>query len=441
MKVLVVGNGAREHAIIRALSLSPQRGELYAFMTCVNPGIAGICKEFEIGDILDGRAVAQYAKKTSVDVAVIGPEAPLGAGVADELERVGIPCAGPKMEAARIETDKSFARQLMRDHRIDGTPRFGVFDDADEATSYIDECGFELAIKPAGLTAGKGVMIMGEHLDAEGAKEYVKRILSDGMGHIPRVVLEERLVGEEFTLQAFCDGKNVLGTPMVQDHKRAYEGDKGPNTGGMGSYCDFKNVLPFLCEKDYDDGLSIMEATVRAIRSETGQSYRGFLYGQFMATSDGVKVIEYNARLGDPEAMNVLSILESDMKEICQGMAGEGLTKDAVFSKKATVCKYLVPRGYPEKPLKDLRITVDEKAIEKEGGIPYYASVRLDAGQILTSSSRAVAVLGVADDISSAEAIAQRCTGHVGGDLIHRADIGSKRLLDSRFERMKALRG
>ncbi len=441
MKVMIVGNGAREHAILRALSESDKDIEIHAFMTAVNPGMIRLCKGHGLGNIVDPQACAKYAKDNSIELAVIGPEAPLGAGVCDRLEKDGVLCAGPKKEPARIETDKSFARSLMADYKIDGTPAFGVFDNIDDAFAYIDDFGADLAIKPAGLTGGKGVKIMGEHFDAVGAKEYVKDILVDGMGDIPKVVLEERLIGEEFTLQAFCDGDNVIGTPMVQDHKRAYVGDEGPNTGGMGSYADADYILPFLTQSDYDQGLAIMKVTVAAIKKETGQAYRGFLYGQFMATSDGVKVIEYNARLGDPEAMNILSVLESDMVDICEAMGAGELPNKLDFAKKATVCKYLVPRGYPENPLKDLEIRVDEKAIIDAGGIPYYAAVRQEGDKILTSSSRAIAVIGVSDDIYSAERVAEACMSHVAGDLIHRPDIGTEDLVKRRFERMKSLRG
>jgi len=441
MKVMVLGNGAREHAILRALHLSPSEKELYAYMTAVNPGMAKLCDGYGIGDILDASGVLAYAKEKGIELAVIGPEAPLGAGVADTLEDAGILCVGPRREPARIETDKSFARPLMEDHGIEGKPEFGIFSDYDEACAYIDSFGGDLAVKPAGLTGGKGVKIMGEHFDAAGAKEYVKEILADNMGGIPKVVLEERLIGEEFTLQGFVDGNKVIGTPMVQDHKRAYEGDRGPNTGGMGSYSGGQTILPFLTDEDYAQGLRIMEQTVAAIEAETGQKYRGFLYGQFMATAEGIKVIEFNARLGDPEAMNILSILESDMLEVCRAIATGTLDDAIAFKNKATVCKYLVPKGYPEDPLSNIEIVVDEEGILEAGGIPYYAAVREEGGRILTSSSRAVAVVGIADSIYEAEEVAESCMSKVTGQLVHRVDIGTKDLIDRRFERMEGLRG
>ncbi len=440
MRVLIVGNGAREHAITSAISKSGD-SKIYAYMGAANPGIARLCADYAVGDTLNPQKVREYARKNGVEIAVIGPEAPLGSGVSDSLEDDGILCVGPRQKPAMLETDKSFARPLMKKHKISGCPEFGVFDNPDDACGYIDDFGKDLAIKPAGLTGGKGVAIMGEHFDAEGAKEYVREIFSTKMGKIPKVVLEERLIGEEFTLQGFVDGKKVVGAPMVQDHKRAYDGDTGPNTGGMGSYTDSGYILPFLSKKDYDDGLKIMEKTIKAVKKETGESYRGFLYGQFMATRDGVKVIEYNARLGDPEAMNILSIIDSDMLGACVGIGGGNLSPDDVrFAKKATVCKYLVPKGYPTNPLKNLEISVDEKRIKAAGGIPYYASVREENGKILTSNSRAVAVVGIAGTIRDAEMVAEKCMGYVAGELTHRRDIGTELLVQKRIDHMKAIR-
>jgi len=441
MKVLVVGGGAREHAIAQALSESDSGVKLYAFMSAVNPGISRLAKEYGIGDICNPADVMLYSKKTNVAMAVVGPEAPLAAGVVDRLEDAGIMCVGPAKAPAQLETDKSFARSLMRKHRIEGTPAFGIFDNVKDAYAFIDDFGGDLAVKPAGLTGGKGVKIMGEHFDAAGAKEYVKEIFDTRMGSITKVVLEERLIGEEFTLQAFVDGSRVVGTPTVQDHKRAFEGDMGPNTGGMGSYCDKGYLLPFLTQKDYDDGIGIMESTVKAVKAETGKPYKGFLYGQFMACADGVKTIEYNARLGDPEAMNMLSVLDSDLRTICEQVASGRLDGKIRFKPKATVCKYTVPAGYPTNPKNRVEVSVDEKKITELGCRVYYASVSLEGGKIYTSKSRAVAVVGIDDTIYSAQEAVEKCMPYVKGDLIYRKDIGTRNLVEKRISHMRQLRG
>ncbi|MFC2162565.1 phosphoribosylamine--glycine ligase [Candidatus Altiarchaeota archaeon] len=441
MKVLVVGNGAREHAIALALARSPSEPEVYAFMKAANPGLIRCSKGYGLGDTDSPPQVAGYCKEKNIEMAVIGPEAPLAQGLVDTLTDEGVLCVGPKKKAAQLETDKSFARNLMHDHKIAGTPAFGIFSDYKEACDFIDSFGKDLAVKPAGLTGGKGVKIMGEHFDASGAKKYVKEMLETRMGEIPKVVLEERLMGEEFTLQAFVDGRTVVGTPMVQDHKRAYNGDVGPNTGGMGSYTDASRILPFLTQKDYDDGLAIMADTVKAVYKETGDRYVGFLYGQFMAGADGVKVIEYNCRLGDPEAMNILTILESDFQEICERMTGQMIKDNLKFAPKATVCKYMVPDGYPDDPKNNVAVDVNEEEINLLGGTVYYASVREEEGRIYTSKSRAIAVCGQADTITEAEQVAEQSLQYVKGELFHRKDIGTRSLIEKRMEHMKKLRG
>ncbi len=438
MKILLVGSGAREHAIAKAIVKS-EGAELLSFMSRKNPGIARISKQWITGNICDVEAVTGWAKYHSAQLAVIGPEAPLNVGIADSFNGSGIPCAGPSKAAAQLECDKSFARNLMKKYKIPGCPKFGVFSDSAKASKFIDSLG-EVVIKPAGLTGGKGVKVMGPHLKhKEEAKAYSREVLEAKIGVLPSVVIEEKLIGQEFTLQAFVDGKNISPMPTVQDHKLAFEGDTGPNTGGMGSYSDAGDLLPFISQKDYDSGIAIMKKTIEALAKE-GSPYKGFLYGQFIATKKGVSVIEFNARLGDPEAMNVLSILESDFVEILSQIIA-GTLKPARFSKKATVCKYLVPEGYPEKPKRNEPIKVDEKAIENLGAQLFYASVDEREGIIYEMGSRTVAVLGIANSISEAEKISENATSFVSGPLFHRKDIGTKELVEKRIAHMRALRG
>ncbi len=231
----------------------------------------------------------------------------------------------------------------------------------------------DLAIKPIGLTGGKGVRIMGEQVDRAGAIAYVKS-LNGG------VVLEERLIGEEFTLQAFVDGTHLIPMPLVQDHKRAFEGDLGPNTGGMGSYSMPDHMLPFVSDTDYKKALAIMQSTVAALE-RTGHPYKGILYGQFMNTAKGPKVIEFNARFGDPEAMNVLSLLSSDLSDIVVKITTGSLSAANVcFEQKATVCKYIVPSGYPDSPAKGDPVTIGTQT----GALLYYANVEEREGKLST---------------------------------------------------------
>lgn len=428
MKVLVVGGGGREHAIVTALSRNPDVS-IFSVMAKENPGIAKQSEKRLIHRETDVAAVAEFGAACGAEYAFIGPEAPLEAGIADALNSRGIICIGPSRAAARLETDKAFCRTMMEEHGIAGCPRYRIFHDGKEACRFIRDFGGDLAIKPVGLTGGKGVKIMGEHFDAAGACEYVGG-LSGG------VVLEERLIGEEFTLQAFVDGRHLVATPLVQDHKRAFEGDVGPNTGGMGSYSMPDHRMPFVTRDDYDRALAIMQHAVGAIEQE-GAPYIGILYGQFMNTAQGPKVIEFNARFGDPEAMNVLPILESDFSELIASMAEGTLSGiKARFAPKATVCKYLVPEGYPEAPKADRPVRIGKTG----GALTYYANIIEHEGVLCTQTSRTLAFVGVADTLDEAEAIAETAAQGVSGDVRHRRDIGKKEVLDRRIAHMKELR-
>ena len=427
MKILVVGGGGREHAIAAALSRNSETA-IYSVMAKKNPGIARIAKECCIARETDLEKVSAFAKKTGVTHAVIGPESPLEAGIVDRLEKEGIACVGPTKAAARIETDKAFCRNLMAHHKIGGNPEYRVFHDADEAVRFVKDHDGDLAIKPIGLTGGKGVRIMGEQVDTAGAIEYIREIKGD-------VVLEERLKGEEFTLQAFVDGTHIVPMPLVQDHKRAFDGDTGPNTGGMGAYSMPDHLLPFVTKKDLTAALSIMISVVAAMAKE-GSPYKGILYGQFMNTAQGPKVIEFNARFGDPEAMNVLTLLASDFPGIVASITDGSLSASKVaFEPAATVCKYLVPEGYPAAPQVNKPLFLGDTG----KAILYYANVEETAGALKTLTSRTLAFVGKAPTLAEAEAIAEHAASGVTGSVRHRRDIGTQALLDRRIAHMKEL--
>jgi phosphoribosylamine--glycine ligase len=460
--VLLVGGGGREHAIARALADS---AALYACAGNRNPGIARLAEGFETLDTTNPTAVTAYAREVDATLAVIGPEAALEAGVADSLDDAGVYAFGPWEEEARIETDKAFQRRFMERHDIPGCPDFATFEDVEAACEYIDEYGGDLAVKPAGLTGGKGVRVIGDQVAAEEAKAYIRESDYD------RIVLEERLVGEEFTVQAFVAGGDLRVTPAVQDHKRAYEGDEGPNTGGMGSYSDGKLELPFMDRADYQEAVDVLEATVDAL-----DGYKGVLYGQFMLTADGVKVVEFNARFGDPEAMNTLPVLNTDFLDVLTAARdGESLPKLS-FDPKATVCKYAVPDGYPTDPESGARVSVDEATVERvneryrsgagsgvaadggfrsetddarelpDGGTPaeallFYASVDEREDGIYTTTSRAFAVVGIADTIAVAEEVAEDALAAAGDGVRIRHDIGTPDLVQKRIDHVARLRG
>lgn len=435
MKVLLIGGGGREHAIAESIARSKNNPQLFVAMGKKNPGIARLCKDFLLIKETEPEIV-DFAVKKNIELAIIGPESPLAAGIPDMLLHAGIPTVGPRRSAARIEFDKAWTRDFMKKYGISGCPDFKVFRKGQGlresgTDEFIDELG-DVVIKPAGLTGGKGVRVMRDHFGIEGAKAYAKEMLKND-----DVVIEERLIGEEFTVQAFVDGKNLAFAPSVQDHKRAFEGDKGPNTGGMGSYSDSKEILPFMKESDYSDAKKIMSDTVRAIREETGIAYQGILYGQFMATAKGISVIEFNSRFGDPEAINVLPLLENDFLDVCSNIVNGTLDKINVqFKKQATVCKYAVPAGYPDNPVKDSIVEIGDM---KES-LLFYSSVYEKDNKIYTTGSRALAVLGIADTIMDAEKKAQSGLACLKGALHSRRDIGTDDLISKRIQHMKELR-
>ena len=422
--VLLVGGGGREHAIASALAGDCS---LYACASNRNPGIRRLADGFETVDETDTDAIVAVATDVGADIAVIGPESALEAGVADALSDAGVYPFGPHAAAARIETDKAYQRRFMHDENIPGCPDFAVFDDIDAACSYIDEYDGDLAVKPAGLTGGKGVKVIGDQVTPEAAKAYLREEAYD------RVVLEERLVGEEFTIQAFVANGEFRATPAVQDHKRAYEGDEGPNTGGMGSYSDVTTSLPFMDDDDYEAALDVLDAVVAAL-----PEYTGVLYGQFMLTASGPTVIEFNARFGDPEAMNTLPVLETPFIDVLTAARdGEPLPEIDVAT-QATVCKYAVPDGYPVEPESGAQIAVDE---ERAGdALLYYASVDERDDGLYTTTSRSFAVVGRGDSITEAEAMASEALSAAGDRVRVRHDIGTQPLLDRRVAHMRELR-
>lgn len=442
-RILVIGGGAREHAIVEALARSPQTPELYAALSNANPGILGLVAGHKLVKETDVPAVVAYAKEIGATLACVGPEAPLMAGLTDALASEGIAVASPSQAAARIETDKAWMRSLMDRRKLPGAVESAVFDDAALARDWIEAHGARVAVKPVGLTGGKGVQVYGDHFqDTDGAMAYVNEVLSKSIGGAARVVLEECLIGEEFTAQAFCDGARLIPMPAVQDHKRLLPNDEGPNTGGMGAYSQSDHLLPFLTQGEYEEAFHILQAIVDALAAE-GCPYKGPIYGQFMLTPDGPRVIEINARFGDPEAMNVLSLLESDYVAVCKAMAAGDLAKTTVdFTNQATVVKYIVPEGYGAgTPMKDVPIHIDHDLLAESECAVYYASVNAADDHVTTTTSRAIAVLAMDDTLSEANERCERGLEAIRSDHIHvRHDIGTKELIQRRIDHMKQLR-
>ncbi len=438
--ILLIGNGAREHVIAETVKRSRHEINLFSCMKSNNPGIASLSEKVMLGSYSNLEDICGFAKENNIDFAIIGPEDPLNNGVVDALLKEHIPSVGPTKSCARLETSKMFTRDLLDKYNIPGNARFRVFSALDGIPEFIAELD-GIVLKPDGLTGGKGVMVQGDHFRT---REEAMDKCCDILEEHESVIVEEKFDGEEFSLQCLCDGTTVVATPPVQDHKRRFVEDKGPNTGGMGSYSMEDHLLPFMTEKDVVAGLEITQKVADAIRKETGEEYKGIMYGGFIITKDGVKLLEYNARFGDPEAMNTLPLLKTDFVDVCRAIIEgklSGLTIEC--EKKATVCKYIVPKGYglpkdhPDAKSTSARIAVDSV----EDVNLYYSSVdKRDDGLYMTTS-RAIGVVGIADNLEDAEKKAEQAIASIQGPVDHRPDIGTKKLIKKRIEHMEKIRG
>jgi len=437
--VLLVGNGAREHAMAEAIARSRQNPRLFSFMKANNPGIASLSAQVQLGSYSDLPAITGFATENNVEFAVIGPEDPLNNGVVDALAACGIPAVGPNQSLARLETSKSFTRNLVSKYNIPGNPQFKVFTAMDGVESFLNSLD-GIVLKPDGLTGGKGVLVQGDHFATkEEALKLCRQILQESSS----VIIEEKFDGEEFSLQCLCDGKTVVGTPLVQDHKRRFDGDRGPNTGGMGSYSLPDHSMPFLKPSDVQEGLEITRQVAAALWKETGSPYKGVMYGGFIATRNGAKLLEYNARFGDPEAMNILPLLKTDFIEICRHIIAGTLDQlNIEFESRATVCKYVVPKGYglptdhPDAASSRARIEIGNVGKARL----YYSSVDQKEDGLYLSSSRAIGIVGIAETLDAARLIAEEGVKAVSGPVAYREDIGTDALIQKRIDHMKKIR-
>ena len=430
--ILLIGSGAREVAIARKIKESSYSTLLYCVASTTNPQIKNLSEQYFEQSPSEISSVLRSIKGLAINLAIIGPENPLEVGLVDALEEVGIPCVGPKKDVAKIETSKSFARNILDRCSPEMNPERKEFFSIDGVEDFLQHLNGEYVIKYDGLMGGKGVKISGEHLlSIEESLAYANSIVSGGGSFL----VEEKFLGEEFSLMSFCDGITCAHMPLVQDHKRAFDGDVGPNTGGMGTYSFANHSLPFLSEKDVLEAQQVNERVMLELYKQTGQRFRGVLYGGFMLTKSGVKVIEYNARFGDPEAMNVLSILETDFLDICSAIVSGSIADLKIsFKNEATVCKYAVPNGYPNNPNKNFDVVCNPSDSNL-----YLAAVQKKAGGIIATGSRAAAYVGTNKEIAVAEKVAERGICGVEGDLFHRKDIGTKKLIDFRIRNMRTL--
>ena len=423
-KVLVVGGGGRCHAIVDALSRSPQVAKIW----CA-PGNAGIAAQAECVPLKDTdvQGLLAFAQKEGIDLTVVGPEAALSVGVVDAFRAAGLKIFGHTQAATRIESSKEFAKILMDKYAIP-TAGYRSFDKFEEALEYVNARPFPAVLKYDGLAAGKGVVIAADAAEAEAALRSM--LLDEAFGK-GRVVVEDFLTGPEFSFMAFVDGERVYPMPLSQDHKRAFDGDKGPNTGGMGAYTG----LPFITEEDRKFALtSILEATAKAMVAE-GCPLSGVLYGGLMKTPDGIKVIEFNARFGDPETEVVLPLLESDIYDIFEAVATGRKAAEPVWRNAVTLGVVLASKGYPGSYEKGAEILGTEQVDAKL----YHMGTKRDGGRLLTNGGRVMMVVAEGKDTRAArEKVYAEIAKIQCDNLFHRRDIAHW-ALDGRILDGKAL--
>ena len=417
MKVLVIGGGGREHAICWKLSKSPKVDELYCAPG--NAGIAEVAKCVDIG-VMDFEKMADFAKKEAFDLVVVGPDDPLAGGIVDVLEEKGLRVFGPRKNAAILEGSKAFSKDLMKKYGIP-TAAYETFDTPEAALNYLETAPVPIVLKADGLALGKGVLICNTR---EEAKEGVKTLMLDKQfGHAgDRIVVEQFMTGREVSVLSFVDGKTIKIMTSAQDHKRAKDGDQGLNTGGMGTFSSpfYTPEVDEFCKKH------IYQATVDAMKAE-GREFKGIIFFGLMLTADGPKVLEYNARFGDPETQVVLPRMKNDIVDVFEACVDGTLDQiDLQFEDNAAVCVVLASDGYPEHYEKGKKITGLENFKDKDGYYVFHAGSKFDAeGNILTNGGRVLGVTATGKDLKEARANAYKATEWVNFENKYmRHDIG-----------------
>ena len=417
MNILVIGSGGREHALFWKLKESPQADKTYAI-----PGNPGMGEMVDIS-VTDNAAILRFAKEKEIGLVVVGPEVPLINGLVDDLEKAGIRAFGPRANAAQIEGSKAFAKNLMKKYGIP-TARYEVFTEAEPARAYVRRTGAPIVVKADGLAAGKGVIVA---MTEREALDAVNAIMEDNtFGDAgARVVIEEFMDGEEASLLAFTDGKIIRPMISAQDHKRAFDGDLGPNTGGMGTYAPAPVMTPEMTERAVEE---ILKPTIAAMEKE-GCPYRGCLYLGLMVTHEGPKVVEFNARFGDPETQVVLPLLDGDLVQIMCACADGTLADVPIHWKDgAAVCVVLAAGGYPASYERGDVIHGIPDA-ENAGALVFHAGTAGKDGNIVTNGGRVLGVVGMGKDITAAVKKTYEAVEKISfKNVYHRKDIAHRAL-------------
>jgi phosphoribosylamine--glycine ligase len=427
VNVLVVGGGGREHAIVWSLAKSGKIAKLYCAPG--NAGIARIAECVPIG-VMQFDELVRFARDNGIDLVVVGPDDPLAAGIVDAFEAAGIPAFGPNKAAAEIEASKIFTKNLLRKYGIP-TARYETFDDYGQALAYLRTQRAPIVVKADGLAAGKGVTVARTMEEAEEALRLmmIDRVFGDSG---TRVVIEEYLEGQEMSILSFVDGETVQPMVPAQDHKPVFDGDRGPNTGGMGTYSPLPHIDPSIIETAVG---RIIRPTAAAMVRE-GRPFRGVLFAGLMVTKDGPKVIEFNSRMGDPEAQVVLPQLETDLLDIILATMNGSLDRiDIRWSGEAAVCVIMASEGYPGSYPKGRKIEGLEQA-EAAGALVFHAGTALDeGGNLVTAGGRVLGVVGRGRDIAEARQKAYEACGMIRFEGAHyRKDIAMKALAGQKPE-------
>jgi len=421
MNILVIGSGGREHTLVWKLQQSPKVDKIYCAPG--NGGIAQIAECVPIG-VMEFDKLISFVKTHDISLTVVGPEDPLCGGIIDEFEKNGLRVFGPNRKGAQLEGNKIFAKNLMTKYGIP-TARHEEFDNSKDAINYLHKVGVPIVIKAHGNAMGKGVSVCRTLGDAE---SFVRRCLDEKeFGYAgKRIIIEECLVGEEASVLAFTDGKTVLQMESAQDHKPVFDGDKGPNTGGMGAYSPAPVVTPKIAKRVYTE---VLEPVVRALSSESIK-YKGIIYAGLMIDKDTIKVLEFNARFGDPETQALLPRLENDLIEIIEAIIDERLdTVKLRWSKKPAIAVVMASGGYPGHYDKGKIITGIDRASSVPQTIVFHAGTKKQDGNIVTSGGRVLAVTSLSDTLDEAISTAYKATGMIHFEGAHyRKDIGAKAL-------------
>ncbi len=417
-----------------------EHSQLYAFAGHLNPSLIRHADasggEVRRGDVCDAAAIAAYARENRIELAMVSADEPLQAGVIDALLEAGVPAVGPTRAGAEIEWNKAFARRLLAEVAPEAVPRLRIVADADDVGEAIASFeGMPIVVKPSGLTGGKGVKVMGPHLAShEEARDYARGLLLEGK-HGDCVLIEEKIVGAEFTIQAISDGKTVVFPPSTYDYPYRFDGDEGPGTGGMGSLSLAEPTLPFMTRAHYEEACSIIERVIARLTGE-GRRFTGVMNSGFFATESGVRVIEFNARFGDPECMNIMSLFEGDWTNVMARIhAGELAPRDVRLRGEASLVLYLVSPDYalPQASSAEPRtyeFELDVEALEGAGCHVFFsAAERVSENRYRTvGTSRAVALATTAPSLELAHERVTACADTVG-DLQWRRDVGDVRYL------------